>query len=71
MDIDEFNRVCPVGSPVTVRLYCGEVVQTKVKFPATLMRDHTVVWLEGYTGCYGLDRVTPIPAGHMDLCKME
>ena len=55
---DVFNKLHPVGSPVTVIKDLGEKVETKVKYPAQILSGHTaVVWLHGISGCYLLDRV--------------
>ncbi len=56
--IKAFNKKNPVGSTVTVVKDMGEEVETKVKYPAEILSGHTpVVWLEGISGCYDLDRV--------------
>jgi len=55
---DAFNLRNPVGSSVTVVKDLGERIETKVKYPAQILSGHTaVVWLEGISGCYDLDRV--------------
>ena len=57
---DTFNARCPVGGAVTVRLDSGEVRPTVTRSKAQILSGHTpVIWLEGITGCYLLDRVTP------------
>jgi hypothetical protein len=56
-----FNRVYPPGHKVNVRLDSGEIRETKTKTRAEVLQGHSaVIWLEGITGCYLLDRVTPI-----------
>lgn len=56
--VEAFNERNPVGSSVTVVKDLGEKVETKVKHPAQILSGHTaVVWLEGISGCYCLDRV--------------
>ena len=56
--VDAFNKRNPVGSSVTVVKDLGEQVETKVKYQAEVLSGHTpVVWLEGISGCYCLDRV--------------
>jgi hypothetical protein len=58
---DAFNRVYPIGCKVNVRLDSGEIRETKTKTRAEVLQGHSaVIWLEGITGCYLLDRVTPI-----------
>jgi len=55
---DVFNKRNPVGSDVVVIKDLGEQVETKVKYPAQILSGHTaVVWVEGISGCYDLDRV--------------
>lgn len=55
---DAFNEKNPVGSPVTVVEDLGERIDTKVRCPAQILSGHTaVVWLDGISGCYCLDRV--------------
>ena len=56
--VDVFNEKNPVGAPVTVIKDFGEQFKTKVLHPAEILSGHTpVVWLEGISGCYCLDRV--------------
>ena len=56
--VDAFNEKNPAGTPVTVVKDLGEKMETKVRFPAEILSGHTaVVWLEGISGCYDLDRV--------------
>lgn len=58
---DDFNARFPVGQPVTVRKDNGEGVTTLTRFPAEVLSGHSaVIWLENISGCYLLDRVTPI-----------
>lgn len=53
-----FNEKHPVGSVVTVVKDFGERVETKVRHSAQILSGHTaVVWLDGISGCYCLDRV--------------
>ena len=56
--VEAFNIEHPVGSPVTVRMDGGGVLDTTVKYPAQLLSGRTpVVWLNGVSGCYVLTRV--------------
>jgi hypothetical protein len=56
--VEAFNIEHPVGSPVTVRLDGGGVLDTTVRYPAQLLGGHTpVVWLKGVSGCYALTHV--------------
>lgn len=53
-----FNEKHPVGSVVAVVKDFGERIETKVRHPAQILSGHTaVVWLDGISGCYCLDRV--------------
>ena len=53
-----FNEKHPVGSAVTVIKDLGERIETKVRHQAQVLSGHTaVVWLDGISGCYCLDRV--------------
>ena len=55
---DVFNKKHPVGSDVTVILDFGQQKETTIKYPAQILSGHTaVVWLNGISGCYLLDRV--------------
>lgn len=59
--VDEWNDDMEIGDLVDVRLDCGEIKRTKTRSAAHLLGGHTpVVWLEGISGCYGLDRVTAV-----------
>jgi hypothetical protein len=58
---DTFNACCPVGHKVALRLDNGLGLTTVTRSKAEVLSGHTaVIWLEGVTGCYLLDRVTPI-----------
>jgi hypothetical protein len=58
--VDAWNKAHPVGSQVTLRLDNGTGVQTKTRSAAWVMGGHTaVVMVEGKTGGWALDRVTP------------
>lgn len=58
---DRFNALCPVGHPVIVRLDNGQRKETTTRSEAQVLSGHSaVIWLEGVTGCYLLDRVTPM-----------
>lgn len=42
----------------------GSDVPSKTRSPAEVLGGHSaVVWLEGTSGCYLLDRVTPLTEG--------
>jgi len=56
--VDAFNKRNPVGTSVTVVKDLGEKFETKVLHPAEILSGHTpVVWVNGISGCYCLDRV--------------
>jgi hypothetical protein len=60
--VKKFNRTYSLDTPVRVHLDDGRTVDTKLRAPAQLLGGHTaVVWLEGISGCYALNRVQPIP----------
>lgn len=60
---DAFNARYAIGQPVTVRKDDGSGVNTTTRAAAEVLGGHSaVIWLEGITGCYLLDRVTPITA---------
>jgi hypothetical protein len=48
----------PAGTDVVVRKDNGEELRTKTRSSAQMLGGHTpVIWVEGITGCYALDRV--------------
>lgn len=58
---DMFNAETPVGSEVLVRKDSGEKVLTVTKSAALVLSGHTpVIFLEGISGCYLLDRVSKV-----------
>lgn len=58
---EAFNAACPVGHPVVVRMDCGDRVSTVTRSAAEVLSGHSaVIWLENISGCYLLDRVTPV-----------
>ncbi len=59
-----FNAACPVGSRVRVQLDgIDEPFETVTRSEAQILSGHSpVVWMENVSGCYLLDRVTPIAA---------
>lgn len=59
---DKFNAENPVGSSVLLQKD-GQVepFSTKTRSAAQVMCGHSaVIWLENVSGCYLLDRVTPL-----------
>jgi hypothetical protein len=60
---DKFNAAHQVGAAVTVLLDSGEVRETITTSEAQVLSGHSaVIWLEGISGCYLLERVTPLEA---------
>lgn len=58
---DRWNEKYPVGTLVCVRRDNGAVETTKTRSEAQVLSGHTpVIWLEGISGCYLLDRVEAI-----------
>jgi hypothetical protein len=56
--VAEWNAAYPVGTPVTLKRDDGTCIETKTRSDAQiLMSDVAVIWLEGISGCYLLDRV--------------
>lgn len=56
-----FNSRYPVGTTVAVRTDDGEALITTTRSKADVLSGHSaVIWVEGITGCYLLDRVSPI-----------
>ena len=59
--IAAWNHNHPPGTPVIFITDDGTQVHTKTRSWAELLGGHTpVVWLEGRTGCYALDRVVVV-----------
>ncbi|MGK5031497.1 hypothetical protein [Janthinobacterium sp. MDT1-19] len=62
-ECDKFNAAHPVGAAVSVKLDSGEVRETVTNSEAQVMGSHTaVIWLDGISGCYDLERVTALKA---------
>jgi hypothetical protein len=60
---DKFNAAHQVGAAVSVELDGGEVRETITVSEAQVLSGHTaVIWLDGISGCYDLERVTSLPA---------
>lgn len=58
--VDLWNSKYPVGQPVSLLKDGGDIVETKTKSEATVMSCTAVIWLEGISGCYALERCTAI-----------
>lgn len=59
---DRFNAQYPIGFAVDLLKDNGETLRTVTRSIAQVLEGHTpVIWLKGVSGCYMLDRVTPVP----------
>ncbi|KIX14989.1 hypothetical protein [Dethiosulfatarculus sandiegensis] len=59
--VDHFNNSHPCPCDVEVTLDDGQKIETRTRKKAHLLGGHTpVIWLDGISGCYRLDRVRPI-----------
>jgi len=57
---DAWNEKHPVGTEVIVTKDLGEKIRTKTRSKAEVLSGHTpVIWLNGISGCYILERVKP------------
>ena len=58
---DKFNAAHQVGAAVSVELDGGEIRETITVSEAQVLSGHTaVIWLDGVSGCYDLERVTAV-----------
>jgi hypothetical protein len=67
---DDWNAHYPIGQAVTLQKDkfsasdIREGVSTVTRSKAEVLSGHSaVIWLEGISGCYLLDRVTPVTGG--------
>jgi hypothetical protein len=59
--VDTFNGRHPVGQRVVLRKDNGEGFETVTRSKAEVLSGHSaVIWVDGISGCYLLDRITPI-----------
>lgn len=59
---DGWNNHHPIGTAVTLRSDDGSDVATATRSAAWVLSGHTaVIMVDGVTGCYLLDRLTPTP----------
>lgn len=59
--VDAFNAQHQVGQTVRVLKDAGESIVTTTRSEAKVLSGHSaVIWLDGVSGCYLLDHVTPI-----------
>lgn len=62
--VDAWNRAHQVGTPVIVTKDGGEQIETTTCSEAEVLGGHSaVIWLEGISGCYALERVAAIEKG--------
>lgn len=55
----DWNAANPVGCDVVLTKDNGEKLHTRTISEAQILSGHTaVIWVEGVSGCYLLDRVT-------------
>lgn len=55
-----WNAAHPVGTKVIVRRDGGQEEETATRSEALVLSGHSaVIWLDGISGCYLLDRVRP------------
>ncbi|AYM76947.1 hypothetical protein D9M09_14925 [Janthinobacterium agaricidamnosum] len=60
---EKFNAAHQVGAAVSVELDSGEIRETVTVSEAQVLSGHTaVIWLDGVSGCYDLERVTALKA---------
>lgn len=66
---DKFNASYPVGTDVLLKKDGhDELFPTRTRSTAQILSGHSaVIWLENVSGCYLLDRVTPV--GHAALAQ--
>lgn len=59
---EKFNALYPIGTPVNLMLDGNdEPIPTKTRSCAHVLSGHSaVIWLDDVSGCYLLDRVTPL-----------
>jgi len=59
--VERWNRRYPVGTPVIVQRDNGDLYTTRTRSEASLLPSGTaVIWVDGISGCYSLDRVKPV-----------
>jgi hypothetical protein len=59
--VDEWNAKHAVGARVKLLKDDDSIVETVTRSRAELLSGHTaVIWLEGVSGCYCLERVTAL-----------
>jgi hypothetical protein len=62
-ECDRFNAECPVGTEVLVKTDTRGNIITKTRSAAYILSGHTpVIFVEGFSGCYLLSRVSKVLA---------
>ena len=57
---DAFNASNPIGTEVILKKDGSQNIETRTRSVAQVLSGHSaVIWLDGVSGCYLLDRVTP------------
>lgn len=59
-DVDAWNAKHPIGTAVILTKDNGAQVTTKTRNEASVLGSVPVIWLEGVSGCYRLDRVEAV-----------
>ena len=61
---DDWNAAHTVGCDVVLTRDSGEAFPTKTRSVAQILSGHSaVIWVDGVSGCYLLDRVKPTVNG--------
>ncbi|WP_063978321.1 MULTISPECIES: hypothetical protein [unclassified Ensifer] len=69
---DAFNGQNAVGATVRVKKDSGEIVETTTRSRAEVLSGHSaVIWLEGISGCYLLNRVRPVENAAAHLAEQQ
>lgn len=59
--VDSWNAKYSIGTTVDLTKDNGEIVRTRTRSDAEVLSGHTaVIWLEGITGCYCLNRIRAV-----------
>jgi hypothetical protein len=57
--VNAWNAEYGIGKSVIVTRDNGTILETYTRSQAIVLNDQPVIWVEGITGCYLLDRVEP------------
>lgn len=59
--VAHWNQTVPIGCPVRVRMDDGSIKETLTESGAQMLGGHTaVIFLQGISGCYLLNRCAPV-----------